>query len=58
MASYPLRVAGRHVVLRDFRVDDVDAAFAVVGDDRVTRWLSFDSRTRDQTAAMIAGAII
>lgn len=57
MPPYPLRIAGRIVTLRDFRPDDLDAALAVVGDDRVTQSLSFDSRTREQTAAMIAGAI-
>lgn len=40
--------------LGEFRADDVDA---VLGDDRVTRWLSFDSRTREQQAQMLTGVI-
>ena len=53
----PVELAGRRVVLRDFRPDDVEAAFAVVGDDRVTQSLSFDTRTREQTGSMIDGAV-
>ena len=53
MPSYPLRIAGRLITLRDFRREDVDAAHAVVGDDKVTRWLSFDTRSRAETSAMI-----
>ena len=34
---------------REFRADDLD--------DRVTRWLSFDSRTREQQAQMLTGVI-
>nr|WP_276617606.1 GNAT family protein [Streptomyces coryli] len=43
--------------MRDFTMDDVDDALKIVGDDRVTYWLSFDSRDRDQTEQMLAGAI-
>ncbi|HEX5346929.1 MAG TPA: GNAT family protein [Pseudonocardiaceae bacterium] len=43
--------------LREFRLDDLDAADAILGDDRVTRWLSFDSRTREQQAKVLTGAI-
>ena len=57
MTSYPLRIPGRQIVLRDFRREDVDAALAVIGDDQVTRWLSFDTRNRAQTSTMIGGAI-
>jgi len=57
MTHYPVLVPGHQVVLRDFRPDDVDAALTVVGDDRVTSWLSFNRRTREQTAAMVLGAI-
>jgi len=53
----PVELSGARVRLREFRSDDVDGAFAVVGDDRVTHSLSFDSRDREQTRAMIAGAI-
>lgn len=57
MTEHPIRLAGHRVVLRDFRLEDVDGAHAVIGDDRVTRSLSFDSRTRDQVAALIHDAI-
>jgi [ribosomal protein S5]-alanine N-acetyltransferase len=57
VASYPLRIAGRLITLRDFRREDVDAAHAVVGDEKVTRWLSFDTRSRAETATMIDGAV-
>lgn len=57
MVAYPICIEGRDVALRDFRLDDIDAAYAVVGDDRVSRWLSFDTRTREQVIAMIKGAI-
>lgn len=43
--------------LREFRADDLDDSLAVVGDDRVTHWLSFDSLTRDQQANRLTGAI-
>ena len=55
--TYPVRLVGPRVSLRDFRIEDVDDALGVVGDDTVTRWLSFDSRDRDATRAMLSGAI-
>lgn len=45
------------MILREFTEDDVDGVLAVVGDDRITRHLSFDSRTRDQAAAMLDGIL-
>src|SRR4051794_932551 len=57
MTSYPLRIPGRQVTLRDFRHEDVDSALAVIGDERVTQWLSFDTRSRAETSTMIEGAI-
>src|SRR5260370_21097195 len=51
---YPVRLIGSRTVLREFRSNDVAAAFGVVGDDRVTVSLSFDSRSRDDTARMVA----
>ena len=57
MTSYPLQLTGRRVILRDFQLEDAAAAHSVVGDDTVTRWLSFDTRTRAQTSTMIASAI-
>ncbi|SFT08543.1 GNAT family N-acetyltransferase [Saccharopolyspora flava] len=52
-----MELAGENVRLREFRPSDVDASLLVVGDDRVTRFLSFDSRSRDQAEAMIAGTV-
>lgn len=43
--------------LREFRQDDLDPSLRVVGDDRVTRWLSFDSLSRAQQAERLAAAI-
>jgi [ribosomal protein S5]-alanine N-acetyltransferase len=54
---YPLRLLGGKVVLREFKLDDVDDALRVVGDDRVTKWLSFDSRSRDEATSMLEGTI-
>jgi [ribosomal protein S5]-alanine N-acetyltransferase len=52
-----VRLAGGRVRLRDFNATDADAASAIFGDDRVTRNLSFDSRSREQTIGLIDGII-
>ena len=52
-----LRLAGDLMHLRELRPSDGPDLFAVVGDDRVTKFLSFDSRSRDQAQASIDGAI-
>lgn len=54
---YPVHLVGRSVALREFREADVDDALGVVGDPRVTDWLSFEAKTREQTADMIGGII-
>jgi RimJ/RimL family protein N-acetyltransferase len=48
---------GRSIVLREFRAEDVPDAFQVIGDDRVTYWLSFDSRDEPAAELMVRGAI-
>ncbi|MFJ3513169.1 GNAT family N-acetyltransferase [Streptomyces luteogriseus] len=53
----PIRLVGKRVVLREFTHEDVDDVLAIIGDDKVTTWLSFDSRDRAQTVAMIERAI-
>jgi ribosomal-protein-alanine N-acetyltransferase len=53
----PLRLTNAHVVLRDFTSEDADDAYAIVGDDRVTRWLSFDSKAYQETVDMVAGIV-
>lgn len=54
---YPVTITGRAVTLREFRSDDAAASLSIVGDDQVTRWLSFDSRDLVAAEAMIAGAV-
>jgi RimJ/RimL family protein N-acetyltransferase len=41
-------LTGDLTTLREFRASDLDDYLAIVGDDRVTSWLSFDTRDRDQ----------
>ncbi|HWR48872.1 MAG TPA: GNAT family protein [Pseudonocardiaceae bacterium] len=55
--QHGVRLTGDKVRLREFRFDDLDETDAILGDDRVTRWLSFDSRTREQQAQVLSGAI-
>ncbi|MGC9541124.1 GNAT family N-acetyltransferase [Streptomyces sp. UG1] len=52
-----IRLQGDAVVIREFSLDDTDDALKIVGDDRVTRWLSYDSRDREGARAMIEGAL-
>lgn len=51
---YPVTLEGTRVRLRDFVPDDLDATMAIVGDPAVTRWLSFDTRTRADQADRLA----
>jgi len=55
--TYPVRLEGAHIILREFRADDAADSMAIVGDDAVTHWLSFDTRTLNQARDMLAGAI-
>lgn len=50
---YPVKLIGAKVVLREFRLDDEDGVLDIVGDDRVTVWLSYDSRDREQARAIL-----
>ena len=54
---YPLQLSGSQVLLREFCQDDLDRVMTIVGDDRVTDSLSFDTRTRDQAAKMLDGIL-
>jgi ribosomal-protein-alanine N-acetyltransferase len=54
---HPVTLTGRAVTLREFRSDDAADSLVVVGDDRVTSWLSYDTRDLDQATQMISGAI-
>jgi [ribosomal protein S5]-alanine N-acetyltransferase len=52
-----LTLTGERTRLREFRAEDLEDSLAVVADDEVTRWLSFDSLTRKQQADRLTGAI-
>lgn len=52
-----VRLDGRNVVLREFTLADLHDTMAVVGDDQVTRWLSFDSKTLDQQRDLLRGVL-
>ena len=54
-AEFVLR--GKRVSLRDFQATDLDAVAAIAGDERVTRWLSFDARDREGSARMLDAAV-
>ncbi|MDM4722127.1 GNAT family protein [Micromonospora sp. WMMA1363] len=54
---YPITIPGRIITLRELRPDDAADALAIIGDDRVTQWLSFDSRDHAAAVAMIEGAV-
>ncbi|WP_329453230.1 GNAT family N-acetyltransferase (plasmid) [Streptomyces sp. NBC_01724] len=55
--TYPIRIVGQKTVLREFTQEDVDDVLGIIGDDKVTTWLSFDSRGRDEAIAMVRGAV-
>ncbi|MEV4278973.1 GNAT family N-acetyltransferase [Actinoplanes xinjiangensis] len=54
---YPVEISGRVVQLRESRKEDSAASLCVAGDDRVTRWLSYDSRSEAEAETMISGAM-
>ncbi|MEU0314898.1 GNAT family protein [Nocardioides sp. NPDC006273] len=45
------------LVLRDFEAGDADDLHAIVGDDRVTYWLSLESLSRDETQSLLDGIL-
>src|SRR5215470_7506843 len=49
-----VELTGTRVRLREFKEGDLDSSMRIVGDDRVTNWLSFDSINRDQQAQRLA----
>lgn len=53
----PILLTAESVVLRDFEPSDTNGVHALVSDDRVTRWLSFDSRNRRQSQSMLDGIL-
>jgi len=44
-------------MLREFEPGDLDATMGIVGDPEVTRFLSFDTRTRDEQSLLLAADI-
>lgn len=52
-----MKLTGTRTHLRDFRLDDAPDAAAIIGDDRVTYWLSFDSRPAEAAVAMMERAV-
>ncbi|NIJ14516.1 RimJ/RimL family protein N-acetyltransferase [Saccharomonospora amisosensis] len=56
-ATERVALAGQRVRLREFTDDDIDGVCSLVGDDRVTWYLSFNSRDRDQARDMLTGIL-
>lgn len=54
---YPVQLNGSQIFLREFSTDDLDEVVAVVGDDRVTESLSFDTRSRKEATEMLNGIL-
>jgi [ribosomal protein S5]-alanine N-acetyltransferase len=54
---YPVELHGQQVILREFTCADLADSLQIVGDDAVTSWLSFDSRSEDEARAMLDGIV-
>lgn len=54
---YPIQLSGTQVTLREFHSNDLDRVMTVVGDDRVTDSLSFDTRSRGQAEELLSGIL-
>lgn len=54
---YPVTIEGQRVRLRDFQDGDLDDCMTIVGDPQVTWYLSFDTREREQQAALLTADI-
>jgi [ribosomal protein S5]-alanine N-acetyltransferase len=54
---YPVELRGQLVMLREFTSGDLADVLQIVGDDAVTSWLSFDSRSEDEARVMLDGII-
>lgn len=54
---YPIQLSGSQIYLREFSADDLDEVMTVVGDDRVTESLSFDTRSRKEATEMLNGIL-
>ncbi len=58
MSLYPINVVGAGVVLRELRIDDVEAVEAIYGSPVATRHLSFEPRTREQVELIVARSLV
>jgi ribosomal-protein-alanine N-acetyltransferase len=54
---YPVNRSSRRLRLRELVVEDVDAVLAIYGSPEATEHLSFEPRTRDQVAQIVARSI-
>lgn len=45
------------LTLREFDESDLDALLSIVSDDRITQWMSFDSRSRQQAKDILDGVL-
>ena len=54
---YPVELHGQLVTLREFASADLTDVLHIVGDDEVTSWLSFDSRSADEARTMLDGML-
>ncbi|TCO46097.1 RimJ/RimL family protein N-acetyltransferase [Kribbella antiqua] len=50
-------LSGELTTLREFRTSDLEDYLAIVGDDRVTAWLSFDSRDRAEAEKALTAIV-
>jgi [ribosomal protein S5]-alanine N-acetyltransferase len=55
---YPVRHTSPRLTLREVALDDVDAVHAIYGDATATRHLSFEPRSRDQVAQIVARSMV
>ncbi len=55
--SHPVRIESNRLVLREFLESDLDGCMTIVGDERVTNFLSFDTRSREEHAERLAADI-
>ena len=54
---YPVERSSQRLSIRELTFDDVDAVFAIYGDQVATEHLSFEPRTRDQVGQIVARSI-
>lgn len=56
-SAEPIEIHTDRLLLRDFTAGDLDGVHGIIGDDAVTSWLSFNTRSRDEAKAMLAGIL-